>query len=71
MSSPSLLGPLPNTLPLSDVLARLGWRHEPGHENAQGRVVYDDRGECLGQMTANSVWLTLRERGLVTSAEVA
>jgi hypothetical protein len=50
---------------LSEILASVGWRHEKGSDGAQGRLVYDASGVCLGQLTAQVTLDTLRERGLV------
>lgn len=72
MSAVIVTAPMqPSEPSLSDVLARLGWRHEPGNPNRQGRIVHTADGECLGQITANETWALLRERGLVTTTEVA
>lgn len=55
---------MPDDMPLSDVLAAIGWSHESC--GLRGRAVRCDQGHSLGGMTADQTWFELAARGLVT-----
>lgn len=52
---------------LSDILASLGWRHEPIDDDRRRpnkRRVYDDKGQHVGDLDCFECWALLRQRGL-------
>lgn len=63
MSTPTPLRVAYSGPSLSDVLAQLGYTHEPG--GFGGRVVRRPDGGIVGKMTCTGCWRHLEEQGLV------
>ncbi len=54
-------------LSLNALLPLLGWRSEPRTEGHRGKLIFDQTGAFVGQLSAGETWDLLVERGLVQS----